>query len=962
MQFKLLNNLSRSASLLSVAIALGISTPAFAETMAAETTAKEAPAKTNAWGQSIAEIAPDPTVILGTLPNGMKYAIKPNATPKGGASVRFAVNVGFAAEADDEEGLAHFLEHMAFNGSTNIPEGELVKRLERLGLAFGADTNASTTVHETVYKLDAPKADAETMEAVLSIMRETASELTFSPAAVDRERGIVLSEKLTRNDAGRRHLAHWLKASMPETPVGDRLKGGSDVVLKNAPAERLKQFYRKHYRPEKATLVVVGDIDPLTIEEQIKARFSNWNATGPAGTMDMGQVNPDAPASISNFVDPAATVQVKFTRMLPYTRTANSLSDQKRQYLQAIASILTTKRFSAFATAADTKVLGGAGQYEDLFQASKLVGTVMIAKGDDWQSALSYSEQGLRQALVYGFTTDEVARVHATLAAALINAAQQKDGAASADLAENLVKSAHEGAVFTTPATDLAIYNKLLPELTADNVNAALRDMWGSGPTTIHISTKSAIADPQTEVAALMAESAKTAVVAPIDLVVKPFAYDNFGKPGKIASDTMIADLGIRTVRFANGALLNIKKTAFEPGKVTLALRAGSGKAAMPADKPGMSLLFNILSPADGLQAHSIDELSKILAGKTVSLGLTVEGDSFTKSVVTTPADLALQMKLFAATLTDFGYRAETQAQWPGVAQILATQFTANPSAVAQNLLPNLLAGGDHRMGIADPSALAARNMDELKAAIDEDLKNGPIEIALIGDVDEKAAIDSFARTFGALPKRGKAKPVGQTVAFTADRTPRVLIHNGANDQGAIAFAWPTTDDSNQKDQLTRGLLGNIFGLKLLEVVREKLGATYSPAPLMEASDIYPGYGYVGSWMVAEPDKMDDVRDAVTAIVADLRDNPVSDDMLLRARKPNVERFIRQDQENGGWAFVASVAQSKPDRLDRRRKRIAILEAITAADIQKAAQTYLTEEAKLEVRILSKEMAGETAP
>ena len=188
-------NPSAVISTLALATCLLAATPSLAQQAATAAPAQTAPvAATTPWGHVITDIAPDLSIKYGVLANGMKYAIQKNATPKGSASVRMHVAVGSLAEAENERGLAHLLEHLAFNGSTNVPEGDMVKILQREGLAFGADTNASTSFEETIYKLDLPKVDDKTVDTGLFLMRETAGELTISQDAVERERGVVLSE------------------------------------------------------------------------------------------------------------------------------------------------------------------------------------------------------------------------------------------------------------------------------------------------------------------------------------------------------------------------------------------------------------------------------------------------------------------------------------------------------------------------------------------------------------------------------------------------------------------------------------------------------------------------------------------------------------------------------------------------------------------------------------------------
>src|SRR5580658_65221 len=279
--------MTRVSSLAIAAIAFGLSLPAFA---AAPSDAPKL--EPGAWPQAHSDLKPDPAIRFGALPNGMRYAIMKNATPPGQVSMRLRFDVGSLMERDDQQGLAHFLEHMAFNGSTNVPtRGDMVKDLERLGLAFGADTNAGTDFADTTYKFDLPKSDDQTVDTSLMLLREVAGNLTLSQAAMDQERGVILSEERLRDTPSYRIVKQRFGFEMVGQRPPERFPIGLVPVIQNAKADLLADIYHHYYRPERATLVVVGDVDPAALEAKIKARFGDWKGQGPAGAdPDLGKV------------------------------------------------------------------------------------------------------------------------------------------------------------------------------------------------------------------------------------------------------------------------------------------------------------------------------------------------------------------------------------------------------------------------------------------------------------------------------------------------------------------------------------------------------------------------------------------------------------------------------------------------------------------------------------------------
>jgi zinc protease len=912
------------------------------------------------WGIENVDLTPDTAIRYGALPNGMKYAIRKNETPKGSAAVRMHVAVGSVAEAENERGLAHFLEHMAFNGSKNVPEGEMIKLLEREGLKFGADTNAYTSWNETVYQLDLPKTDDKTVDTALLLMRETGSNLTIAPAAVERERGVVVSEMQFRNSPQLKQAMNSLKFGLPDTPLSERGPIGLEEVLKTAPAARIADFYRRYYRPENVHLVVVGDFDVNAMETKIKAQFGDWKGEGPAGKpMDFGKVDAARTPDVGTFSDPSLPETVEFNRLTPYAQDSNSKASAKKNLLKALAGQIMGQRLNKLSLSKDTPILGGALNFSPVFTVADQSSFSVIGKDGSWKEALATGEKELRKALQFGFTKSELTEQLANIETALTNAAAQQNTRPTSQIADAITGSVYTKEMMTLPADNLAVFKSMKPQITLDALNEAFRAAWAPAPQLLYVTTKEPIAEPEKTIAAIMEDSMKVELAAPVEEVVKAFAYDKFGKPGKVKQDTQIADLGIRTIVFQNGVRLNIKKTDFEAGKIRYNLRVGNGKLILPQSAPGADFFMENMMGIGGTQAHSYEELEKITAGKSVSFGIKANDDSFGARGTTTPADAALQMKILAAYVTAPGYRPEADSAWQNAVPTIAAQVKSQALGVAQAEAPRVLANGDVRFGIADSSDLMKRNMAELKTLIADDLAKGAIEISLVGDLDEKAAIDMVANTFGALPKRplqNKPLLVERMVKLPVNTAPFTLYHNGVADQGLVLAVWPTTDDKDQKSAVTRDIMASILSTLLLDEIREKLGASYSTQGISTASQVNPDYGFVLNFAIADPAKMDQIYAAIAEVTKTLRDAPVSEDVLLRARKPMLEAMVKQDRENGTWLTTISTAQSKAERLDRWRQRKAIMESITVADIQKTAARYLNDASMIKINIISKNL------
>jgi zinc protease len=791
------------------------------------------------------------------------------------------------------------------------------------------------------------------------LFREVASELKFDPGAVDRERGVILGEERARDNFQLHQVVDMLGFQTPDTPYAKRLPIGVDEVLKTASADTIRNLYRRYYRPENATLVFVGDADPAVIEAKIKKTFADWKAVGAAGApLPRGKVDLARPASFDTFVDPAVATTVNYTIERPWKDPADTVADRHQKMVDALATAIFNRRIQKLSNAPGSTLLGGAMATDEEQDAALTTELTLIAKDGDWKDALTTAEQEVRRAVEHGFTASELKTEIAEMGGNLNAEAAQQDTRANKDLAEAILSVVGRDKFVTTPKFKAAGFEKIAATVTPAEINTAFRNLWSGSAPLVHVSVKQDV--PTQQLAAAFNASRAVAVAAPKESAGQAFAYDSFGKAGTVASDTRVADLGVRTVRFANNVRLNIKKTDFETGKVRFMVRLGDGMLDLPKSEPGLGQMLSLTSAAAGLKKHSLDELKEMLAGKVVSVGAAVSDDAFVATGTTTPQDLGLQMKVSAAYLLDPGFRPEAAAKWTNVVPILDKQLAAQPEAVASVKLPILLANGDQRFGMPDGALLSKRNFDEARAALAPVIASGPIEVTIVGDVDENAAIAAVASSFGALPARKLSDTVApdmMKVSFRSDRTPIVLTHDGPQDKALVEAVWPTTDDSNLREAVGIQLLKDVLDLMLTESVREELGDSYGVSLASSMSETFKGFGYLSAAAVVAPDKTEEVQQAIEKAAAELRGKPVTPDLLARAKNPELDKADRMMRDNGYWLATLAKAQSQPQRLDRIRKYKATLQSVSPGDIQKLAQKYLQPATLQKVRIVNSKLA-----
>ncbi len=895
------------------------------------------------WPWQESDLRADPNTRYGKLANGMRYAIRANRNPTGAASFRFRFDVGSLMEDDDQRGLAHFLEHMAFNGSSNVPEGEMIRLLERRGLSFGAHTNAYTSFDETVYMLESPNTEPGTLDTAFMLMRELASNLTIDPAAVDRERGVILSEERSRNTPELRAAQALWNAQFPNARFRERMPIGTTEVIRNAPAQRLRDLYEDFYRPERAFFVISGDIDVDQMEAKIRETFADWRSSrADPGDPELGSGEDGAQAGY--FYDPGVATGAEIAAVRPAEREANTIAQVRRNFLRGIANAIVTRRLTRLARASGASIQGGQARNDEVYDTVNVARVQLATRAENWRVALSTGEQEIRRAALHGFTQAEINEQISRYRTAFRTAAEQGQTRTSSELADEIVSEFSHWGVDMDPADELQMFEQLAPDLTAENVHAAFRAQWQNVEPRIFVTSGARIENAPNEIVATYAASRRQAVTAPTDLANAQFAYTNFAAPGQIAERTEIADLGITTVRFANNVRLNLKRTDFTDNVVMVSVRFGAGLLELPTDRPGLGMLLQSL-PEGGLEAHSADELQSILAGRNVRTQIGAGADAFTLSGATTPQDLELQLQLMAAYLAHPGYRVEAVERFR---QNMANQYptiAATPSGVSQRDVPRLLRSGDARYGIPSLDELRARDFDQLRQALERASSQGAIEIGIVGDIDVDQTVDLVGRTFGALPAREAADPPFTTerrLTFPQGaRQATVLTHEGQANRALALTYWPTTDDSDTRTMRTLEILRAVMTLKLTHRVRETEAATYSPSAQAFFAHANPGYGYLGVSLDLEPENVNRFFGIVDEIAASLAAGEISADELERARRPILEQLRNNLEDNSYWYQLVATAQSDPAKLQRHRTIAADLNAVTVADLRRVARQYL---------------------
>lgn len=917
-----------------------------------------------AFAHMMSDLPPDARVVYGQLENGVRYAVMHNDTPSGAGAIRMQFGTGSLEETDAQQGIAHFLEHMAFNGSRNVPEGEMVKRLEHFGLSFGADTNASTGFDHTTYKLNLPNVQDDVLNEAFFLMRETADRLLLDPDAIERERGVIASEKLARDSINYRAFVDRLSFFTEGSGLTDRLPIGTDETIATMPREEFAEFYRGYYRPENTFLAFIGDLDPSAAIAKIEYYFGDWRPAGTALPDVSRKPAMLTPGKVGYQYNEKLMTSITLAALGQYAKQPDTTETRKYNLIRGLGSRILARRMQRNVEAGTAEYLAATtGRYrmEDTIDGMVLT---LRTSPEDWQAALADGEQELRRALQFGFSQQEldeqIANTRQARETAVERAGTRKTYAGfEYNYAAALVDSFADEQVFTSPQTSLELFEQAVKTITLEDVESAFRKAWeGSDNPAIYFVTSKPLDTPEIALRSALQASQKVAVAPLEKKELGVFAYTDFGDTGQVVQNRYVEDTEAHLLKFANNVRLNFKQTDFDDGTIYLRVRVGGGFMSMPRKDEGLRRLGLSVLDQSGVVGHNSDELKSLFAGRRVfaTTKTHIDNDAFEILGTTDADDLSAQLNLMAAKVKAPAFREEIADQFYRRMRAWYPTHDASPNSVADKYLPRLVRLGDKRYGYDDLDSFLSPTIDEVRDWIEPQFRTGLIEITVVGDIDKDIAVREIARTFGALPVRADTK-----TDFSAMRelrfpdgnaTPYRFYHQGTGDQAQVYVYWPAPDASDPADAYRIQLLRGLFRNRLTDVLREEMGATYSPGTASFSNSLFDGYGYIYAKVTAKPDQVDEVRAGILRVANEMATVPIDEDTFKRAWTPIIEDLGSSLENNGYWMDVLGDAQTDADGLASFRARGPTYRDMTASEISTLAGEIFTGDTSVTAYIL----------
>ncbi len=946
----------------SIAFASPIAPAALADTPAAS-----APEEPLPWLYEGSEIPVDESWTFGVLDNGLRYAVKHNAAPPGQVAIRIAVDVGSLHERDDELGYAHLLEHLSFRESRHVPDGEAKRIWQRFGASFGSDTNAQTSSTQTVYKLDLPDVTLEKFDESMKILSGMMAHPIFTKQGVDAEKQIVLAEKREREGPFSELVDEAHKLFYHGQRLAVRPVIGSDKTLLAATPKSVEAVHDRWDRPENGVISIAGDAEPALLEEMIVKHFSDWTAEGePTPAPDFGDPVPGGP-DVKLLVQPNVSPLLYWTIARPWRPVRDTFAYNEQNIVDDFALAVINRRLESFARQG-ASFLSASVSNGKVSRSAEITQMAIKPEGEDWKSALDDARAFVADALQTPPSQGEIDREVTNYLDNVQASVEAYPSEPAADAADSIPLAVNIRETVATPMVVQQFVLDAVPRFTPERLYEATQRMFNGVTSRLLMISPQPIEGGEEALAAAFKAPADASKAVRVEQKQLDFsALPDLGAPGVVAERKDYRN-GQAMLTFENGVKAFLRPRDSEAQSVQVLVRFGRGYQGFSPDEPNLLWSSDFGLVAAGVGDLGLDELEQLTIGRQIGISMGIDYDAFEMAAETRPSELEGQLQLLAAKLED--PRWDTAPLERAKREYLSAYPMTNssPDTVLNRELQGLMSAGDKRFAAITPEKVSALDGEAFETFWAPLMRQGPIEVLLIGDFDIEAASKALAATFGAISPRA-SEPVadgGDRIAFAgtasagdAGNDTVVRYHDGRDNQAAALIAWPGGAGTGDfREERVSEILGQIFSDRLIEEFRGLDTAASSPQAYNFWPENMESGGYFAAYSLVQPENVPLFFERVEEIAADLAANPVDEDELARAIEPQQQWVLRASTANSFW--MQQLEGVTEDLATREAALVSLVNdyaTITAEDIQAVAKKYLQSDQAWRMEVLPRPSA-----
>ena len=902
----------------------------------------------------------DPKVKVGHLDNGLTYYIRHNEEPKNQAFFYIAQKVGSVQEEESQRGLAHFLEHMCFNGTKHFPDSTLIEYLESIGVKFGAQLNAYTAVEETVYNIDNVPAREGAIDSCLLILHDWSNALSLDGKEIDKERGVIHQEWRMRNVGLTRILVRNLEKLMPGR-FGRRFPIGLMEVVDNFPHDTLRAYYQKWYRPDLQGIVVVGDVDVDQIEGKIKNLFGPITVQQPVAKREYYDVPDNTEAIVVSDKDPEVTQQVVMINM-KHEAVPDSIRNTVAVYIseciKGIALNVLNQRLEELSLKADCPFIGAEVSDGAFLLSSKITGAFNIEiapKEGRVEEAVKAVMEEVYRAQQFGLTKGEIDRAVLNRLSGMEQLYNNREKQKSIAYAREYYRSFLNNEPIPGIEMEYEIIKNLLPQIPSQAYDMLIKEYITSTDTNLVVLSlnpeKEGLEIPTEQQLLDAIHAAQSAqLTAWVDNVKTGPLIENLPKPGKVKKEKD-GPFESKILTLSNGVRVIMKQTDFKDDEIRMAAWSDGGMGRYPDSERINLEAFDGVMGMSKIGGFSNTELQKALAGKNVRSSANVEDREENFSGFSSKKDIQTLFELIYMTFQPREKDEEAVAAYLQSMRENLRNKALNPTASLSDSIQTTLYGHHPRITPLTEADVDKVDYDRIMQMWAERFADASdFTFLFIGNIDEQQIRDLSAQYLATLPRvKRNDKPVDTGVKFATGQQTNHFQKKMQTPQSFIVCAWTGDTEMTVRNNVLMSILGQSMGEIILKKVREELGAAYSPQAqgnITRGSDDRPRYALSAAFPL-KPELTDTCLQIVQDIFDDICENGISEESLTKAKEYMLKTFKQNQRENGFW--MNRIANVDRRNYDPAKDYEEIVSSITTDNVRQMAITIKADGNRIQV-------------
>ena len=891
----------------------------------------------------------DPDIKIGKLSNGLTYYIRKNVKPEKKVELRLAVNAGSVLENDNQRGLAHFMEHMGFNGSTHFPKNELVDFLQKAGVKFGADLNAYTGFDETVYILPVPTEDPTMLDKGLTVLEDWGFNNLFDKNEIEKERGVVLEESRLSKGSFERMSRQYFPKLFNGSKYAVRLPIGKDDILKTFKPETLKSFYKTWYRPNQMAVMVVGDVDPAEAEKLIIAHFGKF--TNPAVTVPRPAIIPIKPRVKPEAMvvtdEEATNTFVQIYNFVKPTEKIKTWGDYRKNLIDNLVSSLINQRLSELTQKENPPFLFANTGFNQFIRGYSSFNSFAVLSKGTAEEAINALITETNRARQYGFLQSELDRAKASLLNGTERAFREKDKSESGQLVGQYVNNFLNGTPLPGITNRYNFIKENLQGITLQEINAVAKSMPSTNNAFTLLQAPTAMKDKLPDSIALMkalVAANKIPVTAYEEKAVATTLLDKAPTPGKVTEEKTNEKLGTTNLTLSNGVTISIKPTKLKNDEIQLdAWRLGGSHKYPVTDKENAENAATIVQQM-GVKDMSPTDLRKFMAGKTVNvqpyMNEDEEGVQGASSVKDFETFLQLLNLYFTQPRRDEGLFRSFISKQKG-----ALEFASkDPETSYQDTLNKIIYNNNPWVSVLPkPADIDKINLDRVLAIYKEVFGNAyGLHFTFVGNIDPAQAKPLLEKYIGSLPAAPKQNSAADVGVRLLKGSTDISLKRGKESQAAINLFFEGDAEYNRDNRLHLAALIEVLNIEIIEKLREDMSGMYGGG--MRGSVVKRPYEHyaITANIPCGPENVEKLTAALLEIIKNAQDKGIAQKDLDKVKETWKKQYHVNLQRNDYWLDNLSSAfinQDNPENiLDYEQK----IDSITVQDLQNIAKKFLT--------------------